>query len=47
MSRGMYHKRVDANHSQIVKALRQCGVSVLSLAPVGHGCPDLLIGIEP
>lgn len=35
--------KVDANHSAIVKALRQAGCSVQSLAAVGRGCPDLLI----
>lgn len=36
--------RVDANHALIVGALRACGASVQSLANVGHGCPDLLVG---
>lgn len=44
MSRGVFHRRVDANHVEIVKALRQCGASVVSLATVGRGCPDLLVG---
>jgi Holliday junction resolvase len=35
--------RVDANQATIVKALRQVGMSVLSLAPMGKGCPDLLV----
>jgi hypothetical protein len=35
---------VDANHSSIVLALRQCGCTVQSLAMVGKGCPDLLVG---
>ena len=34
--------RVDGNHTEIVKALRKAGVVVLSLAPMGKGCPDLL-----
>ena len=38
----MYGK-VDANQAEIVKALRQVGMSVLSLAPMGKGCPDLLV----
>jgi Holliday junction resolvase len=37
--------RVDGNHSEIVKALRQAGVSVLSLADIGNGCPDLLCAV--
>ena len=37
--------KIDANHGEIVKALRSVsGVSVCSLAGVGCGCPDLLIG---
>lgn len=35
--------KVDANQAEIVKALRQVGMSVLSLAPMGKGCPDLLV----
>ena len=35
--------RVDKNQAEIVEALRKCGKSVLSLAPMGHGCPDLLV----
>ena len=38
--------RVDDNHGAIVKALRQAGYSVLSLAPIGRGCPDLLVGVR-
>ena len=37
--------RVDDNQAQIVQALRSIGCSVLSLAPIGNGCPDLLVGI--
>lgn len=35
--------KVDANHGEVVKALRAVGCSVLSLAAVGNGCPDLLV----
>jgi hypothetical protein len=38
--------RVDANHASIAKALRGCGMSVQSLASVGKGVPDLLIGFH-
>lgn len=39
--------KIDANQSAIVKALRQIpNVSVQSLAPIGDGCPDLLIGVR-
>lgn len=36
--------RVDRNQPEIVKSLRQAGCSVQSLATVGDGCPDLLVG---
>lgn len=35
--------RVDENHAAIVHALRSCGCSVLSLAGLGSGVPDLLV----
>ena len=35
--------RVDTNHAEIVSALRQVGCSVLSLAALGGGVPDLLV----
>ena len=35
--------RLDGNHPQIVSALRAVGCSVLSLASLGGGIPDLLI----
>lgn len=36
--------KVDDNQRAIVAALRACGASVASLAGVGHGVPDLLVG---
>lgn len=36
--------RTDANQEQVVSALRAAGARVLSLAPVGAGVPDLLVG---
>ena len=37
--------KVDANHGEIIEALLSVsGVTVHSLAGVGCGCPDLLIG---
>lgn len=38
--------RVDQNHAEIVKALRKVGCSVLSLAAIGKGAPDLLLGYK-
>ena len=40
----MTGKRTDRNHQEIVKALRDIGCSVQSLASIGKGCPDLLVG---
>lgn len=40
----MKHGKIDANQAEIVEALRRCGASVVSLADMGGGCPDLLIG---
>jgi hypothetical protein len=39
-------KRVDANQSLIVAALRAMGASVQILSTVGHGCPDLLVAFR-
>jgi hypothetical protein len=36
--------RVDSNQKEIVAALRQIGAFVQSLADIGKGCPDLLVG---
>jgi Holliday junction resolvase len=36
--------KVDRNHSEIVEALRKAGASVQSLAQLGKGVPDLLVG---
>lgn len=36
--------KVDDNQQAIVAALRKVGCFVQSLAPVGSGCPDLLVG---
>lgn len=38
--------KVDDNHDEIVKVLRQMGASVQSLAAIGKGCPDLLVGYK-
>ena len=36
--------RVDGNHAELVEALRQAGCTVQSLAALGDGVPDLLVG---
>lgn len=38
--------KVDRNQAEIVTALRAAGASVQSLAAVGRGCPDLLVGFR-
>ncbi len=40
------YPRLDSNHGQIVTALRAVGATVQSLASVGKGCPDILVGIN-
>ena len=40
----MTYARIDTNHKEIVKALREAGATVVSLAAMKHGCPDLLVG---
>lgn len=37
---------IDANHQQVVAALRKVGATTLSLAAVGKGCPDLIAGFR-
>lgn len=36
--------KIDTTHRPIVEALRAVGASVIDLASVGHGCPDLVVG---
>lgn len=38
------HGKTDANHGAIVAAFRKLGCSVLSLAALGNGAPDLCVG---
>lgn len=38
--------RVDDNQAAVVAALRKIGASVQSIAVVGQGCPDLLVGLS-
>jgi hypothetical protein len=37
-------KRVDANQAEIVKKLREKGLTVLHLHTVGDGAPDICVG---
>lgn len=38
--------KIDANQTQIVEALRAVGATVQTLAAVGKGVPDLLVGYK-
>ena len=38
--------KIDANQPAIVSALRKVGCTVQSLAAVGKGVPDLLVGYQ-
>lgn len=40
----MRAKKIDANQKKIVEQLRKCGYSVQSLASIGKGTPDILVG---
>ena len=42
----MKRHRLDTNHTDIVKALETFGASALSLASVGGGAGDLLVGFR-
>jgi len=36
--------RIDANQREVIEGLRQVGASAYSLASLGNGAPDLLVG---
>jgi len=40
----MTYKRIDDNQKSIVTNLRRCGFTVTSLASIGKGCPDIIVG---
>lgn len=44
MSRGVQRCKVDANHGEIVAALRKNGMVTFSTAALGRGFPDLVVG---
>jgi len=46
MSRGVQRCRTDSNHTEIMEALRNIGAKPQSLAIVGDGCPDLIVGYQ-
>ena len=42
----MTYARIDTNHKEIVAALRQAGATVISMASLKHGTPDILCGFN-
>jgi len=38
--------KIDANQAEIIAALRRVGASVIDLAAVGGGCPDIQAGYK-
>lgn len=38
--------KIDDNQKQIVDGLRKLGLSVQSLASIGNGCPDIVVGTD-
>lgn len=40
------YAHVDANHKDVSAGLEKMGASVLSMAPLGNGAPDLLAGYD-
>ena len=45
MNRLGHSGRVDANQGEIKQAFESLGCTVVSLASVGDGCPDLAVGV--
>lgn len=42
----MKHGKRDANHREIVQALRDAYISVFDAGDIGHGYPDLVCGFQ-
>lgn len=45
-SRRGHKGRVDANHAEIMAAVRKIGCSAWSVASVGEGFPDICVGMN-
>lgn len=41
-----YARKVDANHAEVVKILRQLGASVYDTSRCGKGFPDIVVGYK-
>lgn len=46
MNRRGHKGRVDQNHAAIMQALRDNAMECVSIASVGGGCPDILVGFR-
>ena len=41
-----YGVKKDANHNEVVDALKKAGAYVLDMSHVGRGFPDLIVGFQ-
>ena len=41
-----YARKVDLNHTDVVKTLRSLGASVFDASKVGKGFPDIVVGYK-
>ncbi len=41
-----YGAKKDANHNEVVNALKEAGASVIDMSHVGRGFPDLIVGFN-
>lgn len=46
MNRMGHTGRRDSNQAEVIEELRKAGISAISLASVGDGCPDILAGFR-
>ena len=46
MNRTGHKGRTDLNHAQVINGLRQAGMAAHSIASVGDGVPDILVGFR-
>jgi hypothetical protein len=46
MNRTGHRGRVDGNQKEIIQKLRECGMQAHSIAQVGDGIPDVLVGFR-
>ncbi len=46
MNRTGHKGRTDGNHQDVIDELRKAGITAISLASVGDGCPDVVAGFR-